>query len=150
MQIYTSYFYQLRFFPKNAIPLSTAMWDPKWFHDFKDQSYVFVDKRGIMNGLRATPFVPGPSCNNLCRGKEACFDARPQICPFLRAYEAQLNSLSIVDIEHRMTVLGEKVREATHFQGEPIFIYLVHEAPSNPCSERIKIQQYFNCNEWAR
>ena len=28
------------------IPISTAIWDPKWFHDFTyDQDYIFKDKR---------------------------------------------------------------------------------------------------------
>lgn len=59
MKIYTSYFYQVRNFPINTVAFSTAMWDPKWFHDFKDRKYKFKDKRGIWNGLRATPLVPG-------------------------------------------------------------------------------------------
>lgn len=29
MKIRTSYFYQIRNFKKNMIPVSTAMWDPK-------------------------------------------------------------------------------------------------------------------------
>lgn len=155
MKVYTSYFYQVRFFPKNAIALSTAIWDPKWFHDFKGQSHVFVDKRGVMNGLRATPFAPGASCDGLCRGKELCQTGRPQDCKFLQEYEHQLDSLSLDDILQRMEVIGEKVRAATHFEGEPIFILLVHEAPNNPCSERVKIQEFFNkrgipCSEWCR
>ena len=32
MKIYTSYFYQIRFFKPNMIPLSTAKYDPSWFH----------------------------------------------------------------------------------------------------------------------
>ena len=153
MEIYTSYFYQVRFFPKNAIALSTALWDPKWFHQSKGQEYVFVDKRGVMNGLRATPFVPGPQCHNLCRGKEACQTGRPQDCLFLQMYGKQLNSLPIDNIIKRMEVLGEKVRSTINFQSGPIFIYLVHEAKDNPCSERREIQKYFTnhgyeCREW--
>lgn len=32
MKILISYFYQIRFFKPNMIPLSTAAFDPKWFH----------------------------------------------------------------------------------------------------------------------
>ena len=153
MEIYTSYFYQVRFFPRNAVPLSTAIWDPKWFHESKGQAYVFVDKRGVMNGLKATPFVPGPLCHDLCRGKEACLTGRPQDCSFLQMYGKQLDSLPIDDIIKRMEILGEKVRSTTNFQGDPIFIYLVHEAKDNACSERRRIQEYFikngyKCSEW--
>ena len=66
MKFYTSYFYQVRFFTPNMIPISTAKWDPKWFHDFQDNKYVFLDKRGVCNGLRADPFVLGEEyCKNL-------------------------------------------------------------------------------------
>ena len=42
MNIYISYFYNIRFFPKNLIPISTAMWDPKWYHNFKSDDTVFI------------------------------------------------------------------------------------------------------------
>ena len=73
MKIYISYFYQLRFFPRNAIPLSTAVYDPAWFHDgTRDQKHKFKDKRGVINGLRAEPFMPGAACEGLCHGPEYC------------------------------------------------------------------------------
>lgn len=30
MKLYTSYFAQLRNFPRNLVGLSTAVWNPKW------------------------------------------------------------------------------------------------------------------------
>ena len=30
---YISYFYQIRNMKHNTLPVSTAMWDPKWFHE---------------------------------------------------------------------------------------------------------------------
>ena len=33
MKIRLSYFYQIRFFKKNMIPMSTALSDPEWYHD---------------------------------------------------------------------------------------------------------------------
>lgn len=32
MKFYISYFYAVRFMKPNTVALSTAMWDPKWFH----------------------------------------------------------------------------------------------------------------------
>ena len=43
----TSYFYQIRNFKPNMIPLSTALWDPKWFHKNKGHSFQFKDKNGV-------------------------------------------------------------------------------------------------------
>ena len=37
MKIMTSYFYAIRFFKPNMIPISTAKWDPKWYHQNKGQ-----------------------------------------------------------------------------------------------------------------
>ena len=56
IQLYTSYFYQIRHFKKNMVPISTAMWDPKWYHDWMGHDYVFKDKRGIYNGIRVECF----------------------------------------------------------------------------------------------
>ena len=53
MLIRTSYFYQIRNFTRNMIPISTAVWDPAWYHNFtKDYSHLFYDSRNILNGLR--------------------------------------------------------------------------------------------------
>lgn len=153
MQVYTSYFYQVRHFPRNTIAMSTAMWDPKWFHNFKGQDYTFQDKRGVVNGLRASPFVPSNNLEGLCYG--ACCPPNPQNCKYLNEYAKQLNILDIHEVIERMFALGERVREKYLFEGKPIFIFLVHEAPWKSCSERRVIQNYFNangvkCEEWQK
>lgn len=141
--IATSYFYQVRFFKPNMIPLSTAKWDPKWFHNFRGPGHTFVDKNGVVNGLRAEPFAPDPSCDNLCRGPQNCDNKSPVYCPFMQRYAKQLDTIPIGEIMERCYRLGVKVKELTHFEGEPAFVFLVHEAPDNPCSERVIIQRYF-------
>ena len=52
MKVLITYFYNIRFLKQNQIPVSTAMWDPKWYHDFKDKDYIFKDKNGVYNGDR--------------------------------------------------------------------------------------------------
>ena len=42
--------------------------------------------------------------------------------------------------------LCEQVRTVTHYEGEPIAVFIVHEAPDNKCSERASIQNYFKNN----
>ena len=155
MKIYTSYFYQVRFFKPYIVPLSTALWDPKWFHNFKGQHYIFKDKNGVYNGLRAEMFAPGPSCEGDCRGIEVCKIKDYKSCDFLKHYREQLNQLNIDDILKRCENIGNKIKEREHFVEEPIICFLVHEAPQNPCSERQVIQNWFNDNgvevtEWIR
>lgn len=141
MKIYTSYFYKIRFFKPNMIPISTALWDPKWFHQGQSKNHWFIDKNNVINGLRADVFAPGAACENLCRG--ACNPKHPEDCEFLKVYAEQLNKLDINEILQRTEILCEKVRSATNYQGEPIAVFIVHEATTNPCSERIVIQNYF-------
>lgn len=145
MKVYTSYFYQVRFFEPYMVPVSTAVWDPKWYHDFKGQDYVYIDKRGVVNGLRAEPFMPGPQCDGLCHGPETCTEQKmPWNCKFLELYQAQLFALKKDEIIARMKDLGQRVKKFAGFEEEPVLVFLFHETPSNPCSERGPFQK------WAR
>ena len=142
LKFFTSYFYQVRFFKPNQLPISTALWDPKWFHDNKGQDYAFKDKRGIWNGIRCSRLAPGPTCENLCRGKEGCGDS-PEHCRFLMAYRKQLNNLDfnqfIKDVEKIVAAAGLNPDEAE-------VILLVHEKYDNPCSERNALLNWLNDN----
>ena len=50
IQIYISYFYQIRFFKKNMIPISTALYDPKWYYN-GHQGHFYKDHNGVYNGF---------------------------------------------------------------------------------------------------
>ena len=143
MKIYTSYFYQIRFMKPYMIPLSTAKYAPKWFHQNKGQSYQWKDKNGVWNGLRAPEFAPGPVCEGLCEGSEKCNKKNPDSCLFLNAYRYQLDQLDYNDIIKRCENIANHVKMHEQFQEEPIIILLVHEAKDNPCSERKPIQEWF-------
>lgn len=146
MRIYTSYFYQIRFFPPNLVPLSTAIWDPKWFHDNKSQSYQFKDKRGVLNGLRAEIFNPEIHGNGQCRGPEMCiYTGDKRMCPFLLGYRIQLNKLNFQNVIERFQLLHDTICAKEHLE-DCDFALIVHEAPTNPCSERDPIQQWFADN----
>ena len=155
MQFYVSYFYQIRFFKPNMIPISTALWDPKWYHQNKGQDFIYQDKNGVYNGLRQPIFAPGPLCEHACRGIENCNSGDPNLCDFLRLYRLQLNLLDfdkdVLDYFTRLTTYLEEVKNISN----PIFVLIVHEAPSNPCSERRVLQEYFaahgiELNEWQK
>lgn len=145
MKFYTSYFYQIRFFPKNLIPLSTACYDPKWYHDNKGQKYQFFDKRNVINGIRIEPFVPGPECNNLCHGPEYC-NSKPPTCMFLCQYKIQLNKLDKTNILTRFDNLANKLKIELKLE-DVDFALIFHEPPTKACSERWIVQQWFKEND---
>ena len=144
MKIYTSYFYNLRFFTPNMIPISTAISDPKWYHANQGNTHVFKDKRGVINGLRAPVFAlpveEVEKIENMC--SKNCLQS-PTDCDFLKVYERYLDSLNFDDIMNRLQIFVEKVQSAFPFDGEPIVVLMVHEATSNPCSERHGLQRLF-------
>lgn len=148
MKIFVSYFYQVRFFKPYQIPVSTALYDPKWFNAFKGQGYRFIDKNGVINGIRAEMLKPGKSCEGLCHGKPC--EQLPCFCDFLSEYEKQLFSLDKAELIDKFLSLAKKVQYILKFKEEPEIILLVHEAPDNECSERCILLKYFECTEWKR
>lgn len=148
MKIVISYFYQVRYFDRNIIPLSTACWDPKWYHNFKGPKHVFIDKRGIVNGLRIESLVPNSTCNSLCRGRENCL-SNPTSCTFLNKYEQQLLSINFQDFVKSLEEYEKTLKETLKIDEELTFAILVHEAPDNPCSERVSLFKWFNINNYS-
>ena len=137
------------------VPLSTACFDPKWFHQNKGQEYVWKDKNGVYNGLRAQVFAPGPMCEGMCRGPETCLTHSPQSCLFLNTYRYQLDLLDYNDVIARCERMGNYIQSLENFSEEPVIMLLVHEAPQNPCSERRVIQEWFashgkEVKEWSK
>lgn len=159
MKFYTSYFYQLRFFTPNMIPISTAKWDPKWFHDFQDSKHVFVDKNGVYNGLRADPFVfPESFWEELEKTGEECSKECPHTsteCAFMRLYYKYLKTLDFNEIKGRCENLALRVKEKAGFEEEPVIVLLVHEKADCPCAERPILWKWFRENgveieEWHK
>lgn len=158
IKIWITYFYQVRNLPENIIPFSTAMLDPKWFHKFEGPSKVFVDDRGVINGLRIPQLVyPKDSYNGACH-KDCPLKSSVEYqlkqnklnnewedfgCQFMNTYFKHLwNNVDFDDlIEYFETVL-EKYKELTHIDDLEIAL-LVHEAPSCPCAERPVLIRWF-------
>lgn len=130
------------------IPLSTALGDPVWYHKgSKDKGVVFVDNHNVINGLRINPIVPGSSCSNLCRGRDNCeAGGNPDTCAFLAKYYEQLKSINYEDfiknLESHILMVCKKYK----INEEPFAVFMVHEAFTNPCSERVIIQRWFEDN----
>lgn len=132
MKIYTSYFAQMRNFPKYMVCLSTAAYDPKWLTRGQSQNGIFW--------FGIPPLKPGISCEGLCNG--SCNPKHPQDCAFLKAYRAQLDKLDFDKIYEKIIRNARKVQEGEGFEDVDVAL-LVYEVPSNPCSERVVIQQWF-------
>lgn len=143
MKLAISYFYQIRFFQPNMIPVSTALGDPKWYHDFKTKDYIFLDKRGVVNGLRCEELHGDETCSGLCSGRENCQCGDPSNCAFLKAYRAQLEKIDLESFLKRVENSAARVQEWMGFKEEPVVVFIVHEAPWNPCSERVALLDYF-------
>lgn len=142
MNIAISYFYHVRNLKPNQIPVSTAKFDPKWFHSGRDNDYLYLDKNGVINGLRIEELAPGKCCDGLCKGRESCEDY-PSSCDFLAAYKAQLAALNYGVVAAYLEEIAQTAKEAFHFTEEPEIVLMVYEAVGNPCSERVSIQEWF-------
>ena len=130
MQIYTSYFYMIRFFKPNMIPISTCISDPKWFKPPNNQEY-FLDKNNVINGLRYEPLIV-QQCPFYIEGYQ---------CECMQEYEQLLYSL--VDKEKTLKAFEYCCNK---FNADTIAL-IVYEAPNNLCSERYALQKFFNCRE---
>lgn len=156
MKVYISYFYQIRFFKPYQIPVSTADWDPKWFHQNKGQSHIWKDANGVWNGIRLEILNPSHCCSILppecvlCSGTER----HPESCSFLKDYREGLDKIGFEELMCYLNGIGDHFKQLEKFDEEPEIILIVHEAPNNPCSERIPLQDYFLSNnrelkEWC-
>ena len=90
MKIYTSYFYQIRNFKQNMIPISTTLSDPEWFKPPIGKEY-YIDKRGIICGLRYEPLIIQSQGTHYC----PCEDKNilQGNCPTMQEYQQLLETV---------------------------------------------------------
>ncbi len=142
MIIMTSYFYQVRFMTPNMLPMSTAMYDPKWFKK------VRIDSRGVYNGIKIKPLVPGRNLESLCHGPEGCLFT-PDECEFLRGYRDQLDKIDFTSfIDDLESDVAEILSGNPYYneEEETIAVILFHEKYDNSCSERVIVRKWFEDN----
>ena len=139
MKIFITYFYNIRFFKPHTIPISTAVWDPKWYHNFQGHDIIFKDKNNVLNGIRYPDLSPvniPQSCP--CENKD------PTTCQFIKDYTEYLNTLNFDKVYSDLEFIGNKAKEILKFDEEPEICLMVYEKPDNPCSERKSLIEYFN------
>ena len=137
MKIVTSYFYMIRYFSPNIIPVSTALSDPAWYRPPDGKEY-FIDKNGVINGLRYEPLIVQRYGEHICPCESK--DLAPA-CPTMIEYKQLL--FSLVDKEKTLKAFEYCCNK---FNADTIAL-MVYEAPNNPCSERAALQKFFNCEE---
>ena len=148
IKIAISYFYQIRNFKPNMIPVSTAISDPLWYRPRIDEEY-YIDKRGIPCGLRYDPLIVQLNGIHGC----PCEDkSRAPNCPTMLEYRSLLEDIDFDKMITAFEFCGNKFKKELQFEEEPIIVLIVYEVPSNPCSERWALIEYFqahgiDCNE---
>ena len=133
------------------IPVSTAITDPEWFRPPEGKEY-YIDKRGIICGLRYEPLIVQKQATQECLGTDILCNYVKEmkagiICPCMKEYFNLLNTL--VDKERTLKAFefcADKFHRPFDDE-EPIIVLIVYEAPNNPCSERYGLQKFFNCKE---
>ena len=140
-----SYFYRIRFFDRSMIPLSTAVWDPKWY---SRNGETYFDSRGVVNGLRFTHFMPDSTCNNLCHGTSNCSD-KPETCAFLQKYSEMLDRLDYDKIMDVLENIASNTKSILKLDCEPTLVFMVYEPPYKPCSERVPLVAWFKVHGYA-
>lgn len=137
MKIYTSYFYQIRNFKPNMIPVSTAISDPAWYRPPADKEY-YIDKRGIVCGLRYEPLIVQ------LQGTHGCPCENRELAP---------NCPTMIEYKHLLQSLVDKEKTLKAFEyccnkfNADTIVLIVYETPKNLCSERWALQEFFGCEE---
>lgn len=141
MKLYTSYFYQIRNFPRNLIPLSTAVWNPKYtLKDSTGQPALLID---------CPPLKPGIECDGLCDGK--CANKTAPNCKFLQTYRKQLEAIDKNAFMSKLEQLKAQIEKGENLT-DVNFAFIVFETPKNKCSERWAIQNWLGneVSEWTK
>ena len=133
MKIYKSYFYQIRNFKQNMIPISTALSDPKWFKPPIGKEY-YIDKRGIICGLRYRPLIIQSQGTHYCPCEKK--EILKGNCPTMQEYRQLLETIDFDKMLKAFEFCLNKFHKDT-------IVLIVYEAPNNLCSERIALQNYF-------
>lgn len=145
MEFYITNFANLRHLKPNMIPISTCLSDPIFFHNnTRNKKICFIDKNGVMNGIREEILSPKFISQEYCVCSKTCsFKSIIPECPFLKAYSEYLDTINFNDLLSELSRTAEEVRLVTQFDGEPIIVLLVYESETNLCSERIPLQNLF-------
>lgn len=137
MKFYITYFYNIRFLPSDCLPISTAVWDPKWFK--MRNGYVWKDNRGVINGFRLEDLhIPENEYDNECQlGMSKCPYINDEICPFKKKYLNHLYTLNFNELLYN-------IKSAAKAYNCKDICLMVHEKFGTLCGERHSLTKYFS------
>lgn len=162
MKIYISYFYKVRFMKSNLLPVSTAKWDPIWYHNPPNMRIYdcmgktvrnygqYLDKNNVLNGTRIENLVfPEERWNNLdkdqcsptCQLKDT-MDSK-HWCPFMKSYLDYLTGLNFDDMIFLLKTYVENYKYQYNVKGNVDVVLLVHEPSDCKCAERPVLKKWF-------
>lgn len=138
MNFYITYFYHVRNLPPTYLPISINSGEPAWYHDYKDRSHTFRDKRGVLNG----GYIDEISSSNLIMDDpRICYDCgrvkfQGGNCAFMKAYRDKLDKLDFNKVVEKLE------KTVKHFECTDM-CFLVYEKPEVLCGERPVIVNWF-------
>ena len=139
MNWYITYFYNTRYMKANQLPVSTAMWPPKFFAKSSKTSDIHFNDNHVMFGITAKELVPQEQCECPCEKKDY------NNCCFLKEYYAQLSKLDFDEVILSWNDFVEKLSNLTRISIDEV-VLLVYEKPENLCSERVALKKLFEKN----
>ena len=134
MKLYTSYWAQVRNFPRNLVGLNTTVWPPRWRPMGKDKNGVLV--------IDCFPLKPNSECSGLCNGSDNCKHKDSHNCLFLQTYYNQLEAIEFNHFKYQLQKLHDDICAGENLE-DVDFAFIVYEKYDNPCSERWPIQKWF-------
>lgn len=161
----TSYFYKIRFFKKNMIPLSICMYDPKWYinnRDKNDLRYGLSCNKysGVQPNENILPFLL-PQEYHSDTDCECCNNKGNIHCDYLNRYRNQLHKyidgseelllsqiLNEIKINYPDRISGYNVDDNCNNDNNLVVVFVGFEASSVSCSERFVLSEYINSNKF--
>ena len=146
MKVMISYFNNIRNFDTDVLPVSTAMWDPKWYHNSLAPDNIFIDKRGIVNGMKCRKLIlPITDWYELENSNEECRHDCPFIgtnCKFMQKYRHHLDTIKFDKLLTSFQTMLQYVNQLLGLECKDV-VLLVHEKPDKLCSERVVLKAWF-------
>ena len=139
------------------LPLSTAMYPPKWYQQNGFGNY-FTDDRGIINGLNVEEFIfpkefydqdiyEEDKSGHECKYGGDMIGKEPQDwCVFMKKYYEFLQKRDLHSILSKYSYNVERLFNNMFHKNIDTIVFIVHEPPTRACSERLVLQRYFADN----
>ena len=131
-----TYYYNVRFMKQNQLPLSTAMWPPKFFSENSKKNEAHLNDKSVILGLTIHQFVPQLQEECPCDIKDYLH------CSFLEKYYEQLSKLDFNEVIANYESIADKLSDIISAKIDEI-VLLVYEKPDNMCSERTALKKWF-------